>query len=210
MLRDRKVQIISPMIIMCSVKVGIMKVAVGIVIVLIGFTSAVQALSLLTNASLADISNPGSDSLANFKMKMADALSRVSHTTENSHNADNGLNSSELTNNSFDLNSSELKLPLFSQPPNSSLMNQSAENETKSDAIGRNWTVSGADSVNGGLSLSQSSAVSPSGIHLDNQGSFNGYWSMQASKHGIGRSGINDRMVLSGDFNVQKSVSFKE
>jgi hypothetical protein len=32
---------------------------------------------------------------------------------------------------------------------------------------------------------------------------------MQAEKQGFGNSGINDRMALSGDFNVQKSVSFK-
>jgi hypothetical protein len=57
--------------------------------------------------------------------------------------------------------------------------------------------------------LSQSDSVSPSGIHSDNQASFNGDWSMQANKQGFGNSGINDRMALSGDFNVHKSVSFK-
>jgi hypothetical protein len=35
-------------------------------------------------------------------------------------------------------------------------------------------------------------------------------WSMEASQHGFGRNAIYDRIALSGDFDVQKSVSFKE
>jgi hypothetical protein len=32
---------------------------------------------------------------------------------------------------------------------------------------------------------------------------------MQADRPGFGKSGINDRMALNGDFNVHKSISFK-
>lgn len=45
---------------------------------------------------------------------------------------------------------------------------------------------------------------------LDINLSINGFWSMQSMGRGVGRSDITDRMILSGNFNVQKSVSFSE
>jgi hypothetical protein len=89
---------------------------------------------------------------------------------------------------------------------NSSFVNQSFENRTKDIQDSRNQTSRTGTS---GSTLSQISSTSQSGINLDNQASFNGIWSMQAEKQGFGNSGINDRLALSGDFNVRKSVSFK-
>jgi hypothetical protein len=91
---------------------------------------------------------------------------------------------------------------------NSSFDNQSSENRTLGIRPGENSTSkNGSDS--GGSMLSQSDSISPSGIHSDNQAFFDGDWSMQAGKQGFGNSGIYDRMALSGDFDVHKSVSFK-
>jgi hypothetical protein len=95
-----------------------------------------------------------------------------------------------------------------SSSQNSSFVNQSLENGTLGIGPGKNSTSkTGSDSR--GSMLSQSDSISQSGIHSDNQASFNGVWSLQAGKQGFGNSGINDRMALSGDFNVHKSVSFK-
>jgi hypothetical protein len=102
--------------------------------------------------------------------------------------------------------SSEGKSPQLAFLKNSSLFNQSLENKTEAVQDSRNLTLR---TGTGGSNLSQIGSASQSGIHLDNQASFNGVWSMQAEKQGFGNSGINDRMALSGDFNVQKSVSFK-
>ena len=92
---------------------------------------------------------------------------------------------------------------------NSSLVNQFLENRTSGVGPGKNSTSkTGSDS--GSSMLSERGSISSSGIHLDNQASFNGDWSMQAGKQGFGNSGINDRMALSGDFNVHKTVSFRD
>jgi hypothetical protein len=104
-------------------------------------------------------------------------------------------------------NSSESE-PQLASSQNSSSVNQSRENRTLGIQPGKNSTSKTA-SDSGRSMLSQSDSISPSGIHLDNQASFNGDWSIQAGKQGFGNSGINDRMALSGDFNVHKSVSFK-
>jgi hypothetical protein len=85
------------------------------------------------------------------------------------------------------------------------LNNSSAPNR----GVGNKSEYGSPESDSGGSMVSQSDSISPSGLHFDNQASFNGIWSMQASKQGFGNSGINDRMALSGDFNVKKTVSFK-
>ena len=74
-------------------------------------------------------------------------------------------------------------------------VNHSLENKTLDILPGKNST-SRAASTSGGSVLSQSDSISQSGIHSDNQASFNGDWSMQADKQGFGSSGINDRMAL--------------
>jgi hypothetical protein len=120
------------------------------------------------------------------------------------------INSSELNLSEFNSSETEQSRLGSSQnsSENSSFVNQSLENKTLDILPGKNSTSRTA-SNSGGSMLSQSDSISQSGIHSDNQASFNGDWSMQADKQGFGRSGINDRMALSGDFNVHKSVSFK-
>jgi hypothetical protein len=180
-----------------------MKLAVAISIILLGLNSANVGLG--SSASWGGDSYSASDGLMDFKMKMADALSSINHAKEygfdlnNERKADvvkanassinpSGINSSAIS--TFASNSSEVKPSAFSLPLKSLLSSsQLAENKTKAVL---------------------SSSASPAGFHFNNQGSFNGFWSMQASKHNFGSSDINDRMVLSGNFDVQKSVSFKE
>ena len=194
---------------------------IGAVIVLMGFTLVVHGLSMATSSETSYNFYSVNSGLSEFKTKMADIMGSANQGEENSANVENqetasglnafvpGANSSEL--NLSEINSSAEQSELAS-PQNSSLnssfVNQSLENRTSGVGPGNNSTSrTGSDS--GGSMLSQSDSISPSGIHSDNQASFDGDWSMQAGKQGFGNSGINDRMALSGDFNVHKSVSFK-
>ncbi len=223
-------------------------IIVGVVVVLVGFTSAVHGLGIMASSGLSDNFYSANDGLNDFKMKMAQIMGSANQGKENSVNVENqgaanGLNalvsdanSSDVNRsannqsahdlstvnsipfespapntrafNSSESNSSESEGSQLASTQNSSSVNQSIENRTLGIQPGKNSTSkNGSDS--GGSMLSQSDSVSPSGIHSDNQASFNGDWSMQANKQGFGNSGINDRMALSGDFNVHKSVSFK-
>jgi hypothetical protein len=101
------------------------------------------------------------------------------------HNA-GAVNSSELNLSEFNSSAEQSQL---ASPQNSSLnssfVNQSLENRTSGVGPGNNSTSrTGSDSR--GSMLSQSDSISPSGIHSDNQASFNGDWSMQANKQGFG------------------------
>ena len=202
-----------------------MRIALGMVIgavtVLMGFTLVVHGLSMATSSGTSYNFYSVNSGLNEFKTKMAEIIGSANQEEENSANEENqenagGLNAFVPVANSSELNppeinssaeQSELASPQNSSQ-NSSFFNQPLENRTSGVGPGNNSTSrTGSDS--GGSMLSQSSSVSPSGIHSDNQASFDGDWSMQAGKQGFGNSGIYDRMALSGDFNVHKSVSFK-
>jgi hypothetical protein len=226
-------------------------IAVGAVIVLMGFTLAVHGLGMMASPGQSDNFYSANDGLNDFKMKMAQIIEGANQGKENSVNIENkgiandfndnvlGANSSDVNRsadnqsahdlsivnpilfkstapntsafNSSEFNSSAEQSQLAASQnssENSSFVNQSLENKTLDIPPGKNST-SKTSSDSRGSKLSQSDSISQSGIHSDNQASFNGDWSMQAGKQGFGNSGINDRMALSGDFNVHKSVSFK-
>jgi hypothetical protein len=126
-------------------------------------------------------------------------LSSINSTAGNA----SAINSSE-PNSSIN----ESSLLALEKDSNSTLINQSAENENKS-VLSAKGSTNSRDALPGGSTFSQNSDISPTGVHFNNQGSFNGMWSMQAIQLGFGRNGVNDRIALSGNFEVQKSVSFK-
>jgi len=53
---------------------------------------------------------------------------------------------------------------------------------------------------------------SPAGQNAgaSSKGSFNGFYGMTASRHEIGKSGIDSSMFLSGNFEMEKSVRFQD
>ena len=250
-IETEKFKLYQTMIIIDSMKVGMVKVAlgiiVGVVIVLVGFASAIhEDLGFITSNGLGGDFYSASNDLNEFKMKMSQILGSMNQGKQNSVDARNegkaksfeadapsiclfDVNRSSI--NPSNENASTVNAPIFKPRGlgngvsnlskvgssegksqqlmflmNSSFVTQSSENKTKDIQDSRNLT---SRTGSGGSILSQIGSISQSGIHLDNQASFNGVWSIQAEKQGFGNSGINDRMSLSGDFNVQKTVSFK-
>ena len=168
-----------------------------------------------------------SNGLTEFKTKIAAAMKNADHDKENGFSAYNelkgdGYKANEPINNSSKGNASTINSSVINSSiddslllasknnSNIALINQSAENETKSFSPAKVATNSKDYSASNGSSFFQNSTISPSGVHFNNQGSMRGMWSMEASQHGFGRNAIYDRIALSGDFDVQKSVSFKE
>jgi hypothetical protein len=54
------------------------------------------------------------------------------------------------------------------------------------------------------------SSASEQNVGASSRGSFDGYYGMTASRHEMGKSGINSRMFLSGTFEMDKSVKFQD
>jgi hypothetical protein len=62
-------------------------------------------------------------------------------------------------------------------------------------------------------SLSNSSLLNSSAnenVASSFKGSFNGYYGMTASRHEMGKSGIDSRMFLNGTFEMDKTVKFQD
>jgi hypothetical protein len=85
--------------------------------------------------------------------------------------------------------------------------------------------LSGSPSANSTLnniSISNSSLLNSSAENVDDankdrlnvgsssNGSFNGYYGMTASRHEIGKSGIDSHMFLKGTFEMDKAVKFQD
>lgn len=67
----------------------------------------------------------------------------------------------------------------------------------------------GLSSINGS-SLDMSGAAGQQGVAASTAGSFRGFYGMTASRHEIGKSGIDSSMFLSGSFSMDKSVKFQD
>jgi len=59
-------------------------------------------------------------------------------------------------------------------------------------------------------SLDMSGAAGQQGLAANTTGSFKGFYGMTASRHEIGKSGIDSSMFLSGSFSMDKSVKFQD
>ena len=111
---------------------------------------------------------------------------------------------------------------------NASLFNEAAENSTLTNSTNSTNSTNGssADSFPLSTSISQAAAGNDVGRKADeanasilagqqNIGSgsknrFSGYYGITASRHEIGKSGINSHMFLRGNFEMDKSVKFQD
>ncbi len=137
----------------------------------------------------------------NIEAKMADALQGLSAMQKGSN-----LNNF-AANNLSSVNSAAAN--------NSAAINSTAVNSTEINMTAINDSAREGDSVeakgsSGTVSLSGSSSASPQGVASDSKTSFKGFWGMEANQKVIGKNGINSKTFLSGDFEVDKTVSFQD
>lgn len=143
---------------------------------------------------------PGGNVNVNTKsmeMKMAEAIQGLSAVQKSG--LQSAINNSSL-NNLSSINSSSF---------NASALNLSASNTAAINASANN-SSSGEKKGFGAATFSGSSIVSSQGVGSSSKANFNGFWGMEASQKGMGKSGINSRMFLSGGFEVDKTVQFQD
>jgi hypothetical protein len=184
---------------------------VGVVGILVSLTSAVHGLGMIASPGFTDNFYSANDGLNEFKMKLAQIMSSADQGKENGVNEENqGVsnvsNANVSSTNSSDANRSTTNLSDRDLSTGYLILNNSS---APNRGVGNKSEYGSPESDSGGSMVSKSDLSSQSGLHFDNQASFNGVWSMQADRKGFGKSGINDRMALNGDFNVHKSISFK-
>ncbi len=131
----------------------------------------------------------------NIEAKLADALQGLSAAQKGSN-----------LNNSAAINLSAV---------NSTAINSTSANSTEINTTALNASVKAGESMeaegsSGAVSLSGSSSASSQGVASESKASMKGFWGMEANQKGIGKSDINSKTYLSGDFEVDKTVKFQD
>jgi hypothetical protein len=114
--------------------------------------------------------------------------------------------------------------PVVSNTDQTELSSRSSLNSTKDNSTQANSTKT--NSTSGNSTLDNKSIISPSGnsslfndanspaglqnVGSSSEGRFKGYYGMTASRHEMGKSGINSNMFLSGNFEMDKTVKFQD
>jgi hypothetical protein len=142
------------------------------------------------SSSLIDLgSHPESSDLSTKMMeaKIADALRGIGSATSAA-----GLSPGLDVNESFNNSSS------YNQSINASSLNSTALNGS---------TI---ETRPGAAMISEGAFASPQELGTTTKGTSNGFWGIQASRHVMGQSDIRSNLFLTGNFDVDKTVSFSD
>jgi hypothetical protein len=182
-------------------KVGMMKPAIGLVIALLCLVNCVICSSIIIASCIDESPSPSEFGLQGFKTKLAETLGSIN---QGKGSGSDLIKANLSESNSSAMNTSGLQTSRVAQ--DSLKFNQSEENDSTS--FGQAGCITILEKDPGRSSLADNESAMPIGVRSDNRSSLGGFWSMQSRKQGAGRNSIDDRIVLSGDFDVKKSVSF--
>jgi hypothetical protein len=91
-------------------------------------------------------------------------------------------------------------------PGNSTLDNISINGSLNNSSLQNSLAIKVSDANE----LDANSLAGRQNIGSSSKASFNGYYGMTATRHEIGKSGINSKMFLSGNFEMDKTVKFQD
>ena len=175
-----------------------MKRIIVILLMLLAAADLLSAAALSVNPAFASIlgpdgaviSTPGTDT-KKVEDKMADALARLDSWKKAS-----AKEKIEPVVGNTDQTELSSRLPLNSTKVNSTQSNSTSGNSTLDNN-----------------SIIRIDANSPAGLQnvgSSSEGRFKGYYGMTASRHEMGKSGINSHTFLSGNFEMDKTVKFQD
>jgi len=199
------------------------KIAVLLMIILAVLLPAAEAYGLSDSAAVPgageSIFLPGSDA-KKLQDKIAGALASLKTMKSGSAEESGGAEPGRANTGSPETEKIDSKAGRngMVQANNSSSEGDIGINVNGSADEGLNGTVgnqtpgsgdAGLSSINGS-SLDMSGAAGQQGVAASTAGSFRGFYGMTASRHEIGKSGIDSNMFLSGSFSMDKSVKFQD
>ncbi len=135
------------------------------------------------------VSIPGTD-IKKVEDRMADALARLDSWKKYQTGSSSLPSLNSTKDNSTQANSTEA--------------NSTSDNST----LDNNSIIS--PPVNSSLLNDANSPAALQNVGSSSEGRFKGYYGMTASRHEMGKSGINSHMFLSGNFEMDKTVKFQD
>jgi hypothetical protein len=163
------------------------------------------------------VSTPGTDT-KKVEDKMADALARLdswkkARAKEKIEPVVGNTDQTELSSrpplNSTEANSTEAN----STEANSTSGNSTLDNNSIISPPGNSPILNSDDQRADAGRIDANDANSPAGrenVGSSSKALFNGYYGMTASRHEMGKSGINSHTFLSGNFEMDKTVKFQD
>jgi hypothetical protein len=185
-------------------KVGMMKGAMYVLILLVAASALAVASASMENPSVGNLWPKGSHvgaSNANVKSledKFAESLQdlKASRKAGSPNHADALVASAPLAESKENA--------LNNSSSNAAMLNSSTSNSNAFASAANNSSIAAAEAA----LLSNGSDQQKVGATAT--GSFKGFYGLTASRHEMGKSDIRSRMFLSGDFDVDKTVSFTD
>ena len=179
-----------------------MKGAICVLIFLVAASALGVASATMENPSVDNLwpqsphVSPSSANTRSLEDKFAEALQalKASRETSSENRADSPKASGPLAGP-------------YEKALNNSTSNAAMLNPSNSSALAPAANNSSMETVDA-APLSNSSEQQKVGAR--STGSFQGFYGLTASRHEIGKSDIRSRMFLSGDFDVDKTVSFTD
>ncbi|MCX6675709.1 MAG: hypothetical protein NTW84_04740 [Methanothrix sp.] len=159
-----------------------------------------------------DIRNSASTdlNLRNIENKMADSLNSLSLTKpEEKNDALVGASMAGLSHSSPHINGTGLN---NSSQNNNSLSNASFIDPSAINASEQNSSLTKNPTANGKSPKSAllSGSAAPREMGSSSTGKYNGFYGVEASRHEVGKSDIKSKTLLSGGFEVDKTVQFQD
>ena len=159
-----------------------------------------------------DIQNSASTdlNLRNIENKMADSLHSLSLTKpEEKNDALVSASMAGLSHSSPHINGTGLN---NSSQNNNSLNNASFIDPSAINASEQNSSLNKNPAANGKSPKSAllSGSAAPREMGSSSTGKYNGFYGVEASRHEMGKSDIKSKTLLSGGFEVDKTVQFQD
>jgi hypothetical protein len=193
----RKVKIVRESLLTeAAKKVGMMKRAVAVLLMIIVAVLLQHGLAFDSIGSVGftgsgvSILSPGSD-IKRMQERFSEALAALNISQSGQADEESARESPDQARNA--------SASVGGSPDNSSLQNDSINSSIESSPS----SPPNPDQINASSTGSQS-------VGSSSQGGFKGFYGMTASRHEIGKSGIDSSMFLSGDFEMDKSVKFQD
>ncbi|MDD1762605.1 MAG: hypothetical protein LUQ59_10270 [Methanothrix sp.] len=93
---------------------------------------------------------------------------------------------------------------------NGPINNSSLQNTSQNSSLVNSTVNSEEHAQSNPFEIAEGNSPAGQNAGASSKGSFNGFYGMTASRHEIGKSGIDSSMFLSGNFEMEKSVKFQD
>ena len=150
----------------------------------------------------------GSDA-KKMESKIAEALASlkpaINPALDDLNSGDGPINNSSSQNNSPSNISQNI-----SQNINQNISQNTSQNTSQNSSLDNSTVNSEEHAQSNPFETAEGNSPAGQNAGASSKGSFNGFYATTASRHEIGKSGIDSNMFLSGNFEMEKSVKFQD